>query len=274
MTPRQTALRLRIAQLFTALLTVSTSAAALAVAGVTVNVEVQETGGEVVRQKIHIVGQTMKMDVAGERSGSVIFRGGTDEVITIDHDKREYMHLDRASIEKMAGAVGAATEQIGGLLDGLSPEQRAALENMLGDKLPSSKPVAPRRPLLRSTGHKGQHGGYETRQMEVLVEGQKRSEFWIANWQGVDKRIKPAMDAMSRFIKGVIDKLPESLSEPVKSGGYEVLGDLGGMPMMTREYDSSGAVVNESRVTSIESADIDVSSFNPPAGYTRRSLPL
>jgi hypothetical protein len=110
--------------------------------------------------------------------------------------------------------------------------------------------------------------------MEVLVNGQKRSEFWIAGWQGVDQRIKPAIDAMSRFMKGVIDKLPESLSEPVRSGGYEVIGDLGGMPMMTREYDSSGDVVNESRVTSIENADIDVATFKPPAGYTRRSFPI
>ncbi|MBM4206140.1 MAG: hypothetical protein FJ194_18670 [Gammaproteobacteria bacterium] len=272
-TPRRV-LPLRITLIITSFLAAFTPIAVFAAAGVTVNVEVKETGGETVQQKIHIVGQTMKMDVAGDRNGSVIFRGGTDEVITIDHDKREFMQLDRASIEKMAGAVGAATEQIGGLLEGLSPEQRAALENMLGDKMPASKPATPKRPLLRSTGLKGQHGGYETRQMEVLVDGRKRSEFWIANWQGVDARIKPALDAMSRFMKGVIDKLPASLSEPVKSGGYEVLGDLGGMPMMTREYDSAGAVVNESRVTSIQNADIDVATFNPPAGYSRRSLPL
>lgn len=244
------------------------------VAGVTVNVEVRETGGEPVRQKIQIVGQTMKMDVSGDRNGSVIFLGGTDEVITIDHDRREYARLDRATIEQMAGTVTAASRQIGGLLEGLTPEQRAALENMLGDKLPSAVDQKPARPLLRSTGRRGQHGGYETRQMEVLVNGQKRSEFWIADWKGVDQRIKPAIEAMSLFMKGVIDKLPESLSEPVKSGGYEVIGDLGGMPMMTREYDPGGAVVNESRVTSIEDADIDVVTFNPPAGYTQRSFPI
>lgn len=266
---------LRISRLLaTVLLTTLAPLTAWSVAGVTVHVEVRETGSEPVHQQIHIVGQTMKMDVNGDRNGSVIFLGGTDEVITIDHDRREYARLDRATIEQMAGTVTAASRQIGGLLEGLTPEQRAALENMLGDKLPAAETKQPVRPLLRSTGRKGQHGGYETRQMEVLVNGQKRSEFWIANWQGVDQRIKPAIDAMSRFMKGVIDKLPESLSEPVKSGGYEVIGDLGGMPMMTREYDSSGAVVNESKVTRIESADIDVASFNPPAGYTQRSLPI
>ncbi len=250
------------------------SSLAWSVAGVTVNVEVKETGSEPMRQKIHIVGQSMKMNRTGDRNGSVIFLGGSDELITIDHDKREFMRLDRATIERMAGTVAAATEQIGGMLEGLSPEQRAALENMLGDNLPKAASDKPKRPLLRSTGRTGQHGGIATRQMEVLVDGTKRSEFWIADWQGMDTRIKPAIDAMSRFVKGVIDKLPESLSEPVKSGGYEVIGDLGGMPMMTREYDASGHVVGESQVTSIESADIDIGTLSPPAGYTQRSLPL
>lgn len=251
-----------------------TTVSAHAVPGVAVHMEVREAGGAPMQQMIHIVGQTMKMDAVGDRRGSFVFKGGTDEVLIIDDEAREYMKLDRAAIERMASTVNAATEQIGGLLEGLSPEQRAALENMLGDKLPEAKPAAPKRPLLRSTGRKGQHSGYETRQVEVLVNGEKRSEFWIANWQGVDSRVKTAIDAMSRFMKGVIDKLPAKFSEPIKTSGYEVIGDLGGMPMMTREYDKAGQIVNESKITRIENADIDVTGFNPPKGYTQKSLPI
>lgn len=72
-TPRRV-LPLRITLIITSFLAAFTSIAVFAAAGVTVNVEVKETGGETVQQKIHIVGQTMKMDVAGDRNGSVIFR--------------------------------------------------------------------------------------------------------------------------------------------------------------------------------------------------------
>jgi len=244
---------------------------AFAVPGVLVNLEIREAGAEPVAQQIHIVGQSVKMDVSGERNGSIVFRGGTDEMITIDHDKKEYMLFDRATIDRMASTVSGAAQQIDGLLENLPEEQRALLQGMLKDKLP---PAEPKRPLLRSTGRRGQHGGHETRQVEVLVNGIKRSEFWIAGWSGIDARVKAAVEEMSGFMKGVIDKLPPSLTEPIKTNGYEVIGDLGGMPMLTREYDDQGQMTVESKVLGITNGDIDVAKFNPPAGYTRKSLPL
>ena len=247
--------------------------AAMAVPGVAINVEVKETGSAAVVQQIDIVGQSIKVDISGDRNGSVVFRGGTDELLTIDHDKKEFMRVDKASLDRMASTVSGAVSQLDSVLANLPDDQRAMLEGMLKDKLPTSSAPA-KRPLLRSTGTRAPNGGQETRQIEVLVDGVKRSEFWVAPWAGIDTRVKAAVEDMSGFMKGVIDKLPASMTESIKTSGYEVIGELGGMPMLTREYDDKGQVAVESRVTSIVSKDIDVSKFNPPAGYTQKSLPL
>ena len=260
--------------LFASLLVSLFSTPALAVPGVAIHVEVRETGAEPVQQQIHIVGQSVKVDVTGDRRGSVVFRGGTDELLTIDHDRKEFMRVDKASIERMASTVSGAVSQVDGLLANLPEDQRAMIEGLIKDKLPQAAPTQPKRPLLRSTGKRATHGGQDTRQVEVLVDGSKRSEFWIAAWTGIDGRVKTAMEDLSGFMKGVIDKLPASMTESIKTSGYEVIGDLGGMPMLTREFDETGKVAVESRVTSIVATDIDVAGFNPPAGYTQKSLPL
>jgi len=257
----------------TLLLVCLTPVAALAVPGVAINLEVTQTGSAPVQQQIHIVGQSVKVDIKGERNGSVIFRGGTDELVTIDHDKKEFMRVDKASLDRMASTVSGAVSQLDSVLANLPDEQRAMLEGMLKDKLPTSSAPA-KRPLLRSTGNRASHGGQETRQIEVLVDGVKRSEFWVAAWTGIDGRVKAAVEDMSGFMQGVIGKLPASMTESVKTSGYEVIGELGGMPMLTREFDEDGRVAVESKVTSIVSRDIDVSGFNPPATYTQKSLPI
>ncbi len=246
---------------------------ALAVPGIAINIEVKETGAAAVQQQIDIVGQSIKVELSGDRNGRVVFRGGTDELVTIDHDKKEFMRVDKASLDRMASTVSGAVSQLDGVLANLPDDQRAMVEGMLKDKLPTSSAPA-KRPLLRSTGIRASHGGHETRQIEVLVDGIKRSEFWVAPWTDIDARVKTAVEDMSGFMQGVIDKLPASMTESIKTSGYEVIGELGGMPMLTREYDDKGQVAVESRVTSIVSKDIDVSAFNPPAGYTQKSLPL
>lgn len=247
--------------------------AALAVPGVAINLEVTQTGSAPVQQQIHIVGQSIKVDIRGDRNGSVIFRGGTDELITIDDDKKEFMRVDKASLDRMTSTVAGAVTQLDGVLANLPDDQRAMLEGMLKDKLPTAS-TPPKRPLLRSTGKRAANGGLDTRQIEVLVDGVKRSEFWVAAWTGIDARVKSAVEDMSGYMQGVIDKLPASMTESIKTSGYEVIGELGGMPMLTREFDEQGQVAVESKVTSIVSTDIDVSKFNPPAGYTQKSLPL
>ncbi len=247
--------------------------AALAVPGVAINLEVTQTGSAPVQQQIHIVGQSIKVDIKGDRNGSVIFRGGTDELVTIDHDKKEYMRVDKASLDRMAATVSGAVSQVDSVLANLPEEQRVMLEGILKDKLPTSS-APPKRPLLRSTGKRAVNGGQDTRQIEVLVDGVKRSEFWVAAWTGIDARVKAAVEDMSGFMQGVMDKLPASMTESIKTSGYEVIGELGGMPMLTREFDEQGQVAVESKVTSILNVDVDVSGFNPPATYSQKSLPL
>jgi hypothetical protein len=48
--------------------------------------------------------------------------------------------------------------------------------------------------------------------------------------------------------------------------------ELGGYPVLTREFDGSGRAESESRLKSARSSDIDPALFDPPQGYRRKDL--
>ncbi|MEZ5598332.1 MAG: hypothetical protein R3E84_18485 [Pseudomonadales bacterium] len=246
---------------------------ALAAAGVAVTVEVQETGAEAIPQRVLLLGKDIKLSGAGGEAKDMVFKGSTDEMLAIDHERGEYMLIDRATVEQLAGGVAAISQQMDAVLRNLPPEQREMMEKMMKGKLPQATP-APTAPEIRATGETATHGGLKTRRFDVFVDGRKRSEFWVANWNDIDPRVRTAFEHMASFMKGLVDKLPAKMSDSVRTGGFEAIGDLNGLPMLTREFDASGKVAGESRVTGITDADVDVAIFNPPAGYTRRSLPF
>ena len=74
-----------------------------------------------------------------------------------------------------------------------------------------------------------------------------------------------------------------SMLPPFSRGGMDMMGsrsdvfshmrEVDGFPARSRDYDASGALINETTLVSSERRDVDPASFQPPAEYIQQQLP-
>jgi len=264
-------------------LSVPLPAAAPANPGVVMEIEVKDltSGGtpEVMTARIEGTNARMQVVSGGQGvPGEVIFRGDRSEMLMIDHGQKSYVVMDEATIERLAGQLGDAMKQMEAALANVPPEQRAMVEQMMRGRGMGAAAAAPRpAPELRRTSERAEHSGFSTVKYEVLVEGRKTREFWVTDWNNIDgfQEAQPAFEAMAAMMKRLLDVLAQSplgnLAD-MDTGGYEYMTELGGFPVLTREFGSTGELETETTLRSIRRESIPASEFQPPEGYRQQQI--
>ena len=214
--------------------------------------------------------------VSSDESGGMIFREESKEFIAIDHEEKEYYVIDEATLERIGNQLNSAMQQMQESLAGMPPEQRAMAEQMMKQHLPQPA-QAPEPMTVKETGATDTINGFRCRYYEVRQQGAKIRELCVADWSDMDDG-REAADSMLA-IADFFERMAEQFSS---SSGIDVMGqqralfghirEVGGYPVLTREFDDMGRVESESRLKSARSADIDPALFNPPQGYRRKDL--
>ncbi len=228
-------------------------------------------------------GGASRMEVAApgrDESGGMIYRGGSGEMIALDHGEKSYYVLDEASMQQMGEQLGSAMKQMQEALEAMPPEQRAMAEKMMKQHLPESMGQADRPPAtLHRTGREDTVNGFDCDYYEVQRQGIKVRELCVTAWDELPggQDIADAMTDMAGFFERMTSTLSEQTGIGVMGGQQEMfehLKEVDGYPVLTREFDSSGNVVSESVLESVTSEDLAPSLFEPPAGYRKMSLGL
>jgi hypothetical protein len=214
--------------------------------------------------------------VSSEESGGMIFREKSKEFIAIDHEGKEYYVIDEAAMERIGNQLTSAMQQMQDALADMPPEQRAMAEQMMKQHLPAAA-EAPAPMTVKKTGGSDTINGFGCQYYEVEQQGAKIRELCVTDWSDIDggREAADSMLAMAGFF--------EKMAEQFSSGsGLDVMGqqrdlfqhmrELGGYPVLTREFDDSGRVESESRLKSAKSSDIDPAFFNPPQDYQKKDL--
>ena len=107
-----------------------------ALAGVVYEIEVTDHSASPPRTndtQMSTDGKSLKMDITSKSRGkrdTMVFHGGRREMVMIDHDKKSYMVIDEATMEK-----------IGGQMKGMMAQYEEMLKNVpRGPNVPRSKP--------------------------------------------------------------------------------------------------------------------------------------
>ena len=224
-------------------------------------------------------GKNLKMEVAAGLdggNGDMIYRGDRREMVVVDHEDKSYTVIDEAAIRQIAGQVSGAIAQVQEALKDVPADQRAMIEEMMKKRMPEA--AAPQRPVteLRKTGERGTRAGYPCVRYDILVNGRKKQELWVTDWGNIEggADMVDAFEDMADFFREMMAAMPDfgQGDSGIGDGAFEYIKELGGFPVVTREFDDYGALEDESTLRSSRRRTLDPEDFEPPAGYKRQQM--
>lgn len=213
--------------------------------------------------------------VTSNESGGMIYRSGKKEMIAMDHAAREYYIIDQATMDRMAAQVRAAMEQTEAALESMSPEDRALAEQMIQRSLEDAEEDAGHE--LVASGKRDKIAGFECEYYDVLQEGRKIRDLCMTPWSKIaeGKQAAKAMMELAEFFENMRKAFAGAGGLDAMDRQQEMFAymeELGGYPVLSRDYDVDGRMESESRLQAARSEKISPSMFEPPPAYQQLEL--
>jgi hypothetical protein len=199
----------------------------------------------------------------------VIFKSET--MYMIDDAKKQYTMLDKAQVERMASQMTAMQAQAAERMKQLPPEQRAQMEKMMAQNgmAPGGAPKAER--TLKQTSRTDNVNGKACTVWEASEGPTKTQELCVAPYSAVagSQDFIAAVKGIGKMVESM--KLPESMRDR-QAEAFKDVDKLGGVPVLTRDFEG-GKAVREHRLVTSRSESVPATSFAPPAGYKAQPMP-
>ncbi len=204
----------------------------------------------------------------------VIYNDSRREIYFVDPENKEYMSLGEISRgtqeireKKGRGALGG----LGGLLGGLTGEQKRAVEGFADKLLEGAAEIAKQqaeanRPEIRRIGDRRTVNGYPCIRYDVYRQGEKVQELWVTDWDNIrgGRQVAGAFENMN----ALLDEVAQSNDFPSM---FEAFTKVDGFPVVTREFEG-GELEGETVLESVSERDLDPDAFEPPKGYRLRTM--
>lgn len=213
----------------------------------------------------------MEMDDSDSGSGSpgqvMIFRGGDEQILIVEHARKSYMVLDREAMAGVSEQMNQAMKQMEEELAKLPEEQRKMMEERMASMFQAQS--AAEGPLVetKKTGEEKTIGGFACVGYENLVDGEKTSQMWVADLGkvGISEESFDVFKDMARFMRDLMSSLP-ALSRYGGEQAFQGMEEIDGFPVLVQHLEGDD-VIYESLFKSVEEKKIDPSIFEVPEGY-------
>ena len=254
-------------------------------AGVVFEVEVKDKSGndkKIENMTILSEGRNIRMNMTepGQGNNSMIFNGDKRAMIVLDHARKQYIVMDKTMMKGMMGQLNQAMGQMKDVLKNLPPEQAAMAEKMMKEKMGNSAAAKPRlKSELRKIGDKKEHNGYPVVKYEVYKGDRKVREMWVTDWDNVDggKEIAQGFKEMGVFFQEMLDEfskldLPIDVTSQMDRNMFNVMNELDGFPVVTKEFNAAGEVISASSLRSSKQMSLSSGDFEAPADYRAEEM--
>ena len=227
---------------------------------------------------IQVKGNMVRMSTPGQ-ADYMLYDKARDTVIHVNETQKEYMEIDRATIERFSASVSAMREQISPQiammreqLKNMPPEQRAMIEQRMGGMVNlgsmESQPVEDIRTVKRGSK---EVSGFDCDVYEVLDGKQPVAEVCLATeadagMSDADFETLSAMMAFTREMAGKAQKLAGSLTTGVPNFD---LGDAEGVPVAMKDFKQG----REFTVADVSDDKIDDAAFTSYKSYSKKNMP-
>ncbi len=254
-------------------------------AGVVFEIEVKDKSGpeqKIEKMTVLSEGKNVRMNMVDQRDGknSVIFNGDKRAMIVLDHSRKSYFVMDKATMKAMMGQLNAALGEMQNLLKDLPADQAAMAEKMMKEKMGQNKSTKTRTSTeVRKYDETKDHNGYEVVKFEVFKNDKKTREMWVTDWDNVDggKDIAQAFTEMGLFFQEMMDEfssanLPVDFTSQIDDNMFNMMNELEGFPVVTKEFNRQGKVESASSLRSTKRVSLSASDFQPPADYKPQEM--
>lgn len=262
----------RIGTAVLALLATTSSFAAIVITVESTDLTKKEAAAEI--GHISIDGENMA--VSGEDAAEVpqmIFRGDRRILYAINAKRKEYIEIEKATFDRMAGQMDEAMKQMEKRLADMPEKQRAVVERMMRERMPDPNRAAMPmgKPLVKRTEVRKEVAGYPCRLYEIHVDDQKTRELWVTTWSNVDQGREAfgVFSELEDFFEGLLDAMQKSPFAGMLQNPFEHASKIDGFPVLTREFEN-GTATRESLFKSVKTTQLPANSFEPPKGYKKK----
>jgi hypothetical protein len=209
----------------------------------------------------------------GEGASTVIFRGDKDLLWVIDHEKKSYTVLDKETLEEVSGKMDAMMKQMEEQLAKLPPEQRKMIEEQMKGNLPGGQEVKMPSVEVKKTGRKDKIAGHSCVLHEVLVDGEKDSEVWVASWGdvGVTEDDFQAFRDMAGFFESMFESSSFLQQGVDQAQPFQIMDEVDGFPVLIRDIEN-GEIESETVLRSIDKRSLGSEVFEIPEGYKETKM--
>ena len=212
-------------------------------------------------------------------ANDMIFRGDRNEAVIVDHGRKSYMVMDEETVQELGAQVSGAMAEVNKALEGLPEDQRRMMEKMMKERMPKAALGGSRKQTeARRTSDRATKGGLPAVRYEILTDGQKTQDIWIADWSKVDggNEVSAVFKQMSTFFDSLMEAVSSAAGAmggmPFADSPFSSLEELGGFPVATVSYDEDGEIERRSELKSVVRADLDASDFEPKEGYREQQM--
>jgi hypothetical protein len=201
-------------------------------------------------------------------AGAVIVEPQPCRVVALDPGAQRYAAFDPAQVAALGTQLGAVREQMRGAMAGMSPEQRAQLEQMMGgsaaDLLGGEGVPAP---ALERTGEHARYGGRGCERARLRAGADPAGEVCIAPAGEV------GLGAAEQAVLEAAFGCAQQLAEPLRAQGIAPGFDPGAFPRGQVLVRSAMPGEPAQVLDAVSGAPLDASLFSVPPGWQRQELP-
>jgi hypothetical protein len=225
-------------------------------------------------------GRFLKMTIpaVGDRDGGeMIFRGDRRELIVVDHRNHSYMVMDAAAIRGLSAQLDQTRSQVEAALKNVPENQRASMEQLLRQRVPSVQGPQRSPARVRRLGDRAHVFGYPAVRYEVVRDGRKTREMWATDWANIEggREVTEVFTELGEFTHEMSEALSSSVggqSQPLDDGVLAALKGVDGFPVGVREYREDGTIERESALRSTSQRRLSGEELQPPRGYQAQSM--
>ena len=245
------------------------------------------SAGKVEEGAVSVAHGSLKMTVASRGSSApgvsadeVVFHGGRKEIMMVDNRNKTYTLFNQQTLERLSEQVSPQIEAAMKQLEQLDPKQREMMEKMLKGRMGQMGGGAAAGRMLPEfvrSSERRDMAGYPCVRYDMLVNGEKRQELWVTEWDHVkgSAEVAEAFRGMADFWKQLMDSMADLVGSTgffqPGSNPFDSLIEIDGFPVVTRSFEG-GELESETRLRSVTERDLDRDAFEPPKGYRLRTM--
>jgi hypothetical protein len=198
-----------------------------------------------------------------------------DGVYHVNATDRSYRVMDKAAMDQMAAKMNDATARMKAQMANMPPERRAMMEKMMSQMNGQGGGGGMKKPVYDAvdTGKSESSNGRSCRIWNVTRNGELKEQYCV-----VPKGSMPGMEEFLVFARKMSGFM-EQMSGPMHNVGsgfmqqqIAVLEKINGVPIITRHFSGGKPDNEETVVKTWESRSLPASTFDVPAGYTRKDF--